>query len=123
MRGQKLFVRPIEPGDGDALRAFLTRHGRSAEVPSCGLIGKLVGELVAVLSMDVTERAIRINDLIVASELRRKRIGRVMLSELDSLAAKLDREWIVIDRPREEEFLARVGFQKEGETMTRRVAR
>jgi GNAT superfamily N-acetyltransferase len=117
-----LFVRPIEAGDGDAVRAFLGRHAASAGVPQCGLIGKLVGELVAVLSMDVTEREIRINDLVVAPELRRKRIGRVMLNELEQLAAKLERPWIVADAPRMEEFLLRVGFEKDGEQMRRRVA-
>jgi len=117
-----LFVRPIEAGDSDAVRAFLTRHGAGARATSCGLIGKLVGELVAVLSMDVTERAVRVHDLVVAPELRRKRIGRVMMSELEALAAKLEREWIVVEQPRATEFLQRVGFENDGsERMRRRV--
>jgi N-acetylglutamate synthase-like GNAT family acetyltransferase len=121
VRGQKLFVRPIEAGDAEAVRAFLTRHGIAADAPRVGLLGKLVGELVAVLSMDVRERAIHVNDLVVAPELRRKRIGRVMMTELDLLAAKLDRESIVVESLRGEEFFARLGFEKDGYQMRRKV--
>src|SRR5689334_9531930 len=101
MRGQRLFVRPIEPGDADTVRGFLAAHGgRGAlrapdAVPPCGLIGKLLGELVAVMAIDLGETdGVRIRDLIVAPELRRKRIGRVMMSELESLAAKMERDWL-----------------------------
>ena len=44
MKGQKLFVRPIEAADADAVRAFAAQHGGPRDTRA-GLIGKLVGEL------------------------------------------------------------------------------
>ena len=121
MRGQRLFVRPIERGDDDAVRAFLG----GPDPPRTGLVGKLVGNLVAVLSMEVTADAIRVDDLVVARELRRKQIGRVMLNELADLAAKMEREWLIVEFDRERndarEFLLRVGFVEEDGRMRRKV--
>jgi len=125
MRGQRLFVRPIEPGDADTVRGFLAAHAEQDAVPPCGLIGKLLGELVAVMAIDLGEtNGVRISDLIVAPELRRKRIGRVMMSELESLAAKMERDWLIAEGAgSSREFLRRVGFIDEGNRMVRRVAR
>jgi len=114
MKGQRLFVRPIDSGDAVAVTAFLSQYGASGPPPACGLVGKLVGELVAVLTMEVTDNAIRIDDLVVASELRRKRIGRVMMNEVQALAVKMDRTRIEAPRGRGDEFLQRVGFREEG---------
>ena len=90
-------------------------------MPKTGLVGKLVGNLVAVLAMEVTPDAVRIDDLIVARELRRKQIARVMLKELAELAAKMERDWLVVERSDAREFLLRVGFVEEGDRMVRRV--
>ena len=119
MKGQNLFVRPIEDRDAAALRAFAARHG-GAPAPRAGLLGKLVGELVAVLAMELETDAIRVAGLVVAEELRHKRVGRVMLNEIAILAATMKREWLVadiIDRA----FLERVGFSEDGGVMKRRV--
>jgi len=121
LRGQRLFVRPIEASDRQAVQAFLAAHGDGIEPPSTGLIGKLVGNLVAVLSMEMTADAIRVDDLIVARELRRKQIGRVMLRELAELAAKMERDWLVVERGDGREFLRRVGFVEDGARMVRKV--
>lgn len=100
---------------------FLARNSTTHEVPRSGLIGKLVGELVAVLAMEITGDAIRVDDLVVAKELRRKRIGRIMLSELDNLAVKVDRDWLVVERDDSaHEFLRKVGFSGSGK-MVRKV--
>ena len=124
MRGQRLFVRPIDDQDHESVRAFLQRHADDARVPEFGLVGKLVGELVAVMTIAVTNEAIRVDDLVVAPELRRKRIGRVMLDELDGLAAKLERDWLIVERARDAQpFFERVGFVPEGNRMVRRVRR
>jgi GNAT superfamily N-acetyltransferase len=124
LKGQKLFVRPIEDPDTDALRAFAARHG-GAPSPRAGLLGKLVGELVAVLTMELEPHAIRVTDLVVAEELRRKRVGRVMLNELAMLAATMDREWLVADVTDRDDgarvFLERVGFNEVGGVMKRRA--
>ena len=124
MKGQRLFVRPIDAEDAVAVADFLARHGIAAPTtPSCGLVGKLVGDLVAVLTMEVTETAIRVEDLIVAEELRGKRVGRVMMNELDALAAKMDRNRIEAGRGGADGFLRRVGFEEEGTKWVRRVSR
>jgi GNAT superfamily N-acetyltransferase len=119
VKGQKLFVRPIEAADATAIRAFAAQHGGAPEVHS-GLLGKLVGDLAAVLSMEVENNAVRLLDLVVAEELRRKRIGRVMLNELAALTAKLEREWIVAGLAHAG-FLRRVGFIEDDGMMKRRV--
>ena len=121
LRGQRLFVRPIETADREAVRGFLAAHGNGIKPPETGLIGKLVGELVAVLSMEVTSDAIRVDDLVVAPALRRKQIGRVMLNELADLAAKMERDRLVVERDGAREFLRRVGFVEEGGRMIRRT--
>ena len=121
MKGQKLFVRPIEASDAGEIRALAARHGGSPDVHS-GLVGKLVGDLVAVLTMEVTETAIRVEELIVAEELRGKRVGRVMMNELHALAAKMDRKRIEADRGAADGFLRRVGFEEEGTKWVRRVS-
>src|SRR5712691_5659436 len=94
VRGQRLFIRPIEPLDSEVVRSFLDRYAPGAPFPSSGLLGKLVGEPAAVLAMEITDDAIRIIDLIVAEELRRKRVGRVMIDELAQLAVKMERTWL-----------------------------
>ena len=119
MKGQKLFVRPIEAADADAVRTFAAEHGGSRDVRS-GLLGKLVGELVSVLAMEVEEDAVCVVDLVVAEELRRKRVGRVMLNELAALAAKLERNWLVAD-VKHAQFLRRVGFTEQEGVMKRRA--
>ncbi len=121
MKGQRLYVRPIDAGDTAAVGDFLARYRIAAATPSCGLVGKLVGDLVAVLTMEVTETAIRVEELIVAEELRGKRVGRVMMNELHALAAKMGRKRIEADRGAADGFLRRVGFEEEGTKWVRRV--
>jgi GNAT superfamily N-acetyltransferase len=122
MRGQRLFIRPIEAADHDAIRSFLGCHSAASSIPVNGLIGKLVGDLVAVVAMEITDDSLRIADIVVARDLRRKWIGRVMLDELAQLAAKMDRRAIVVDCEGPGiEFFLRVGFSVEGDQMVRRV--
>ncbi len=103
------------------MEAFFADHGNGAPVPVTGLMGKLVGNLVAVLAMEVTPDAIRVDDLLVAPELRSKQIGRVMLKELAELAAKMERDWLIVERRDGREFLRRVGFEERDGAMVRRV--
>jgi N-acetylglutamate synthase-like GNAT family acetyltransferase len=119
VKGQRLFVRAIEGADADAIRKFSEKHGGRSEIAS-GLLGKLVGDLAAVLAMELQDDAIRIVDLVVAEELRRKRVGRVMLNELAELAARLERRWLVADVAHAQ-FLKRVGFIEADGVMKRRV--
>ena len=121
MRGQKLFVRPIESADSEAVGKFLESHG-GGTVPACGLLGKLVGELVAVVEIHLTPDAIQIDNVVVARDLRRKRIGRFMLGEVERLAAKMDRGRLIVGEPVEAgEFFRRTGFEREGARWIRYV--
>ena len=128
MRGLRLYVRPIDPADASAVSAFLARQerGERAEaaphVPAWGLLGKLLGDIVAVVALEVTDDALRVDDIVVARELRRKRIGRAMLREVEQLAAKFDRRRVVVDDAGDaQEFFRRVGFENEGERWIRVV--
>ena len=121
MRGQKLFVRPLEITDSESVRLFLETESPGCTLPATALLGKLAGSIVAVLAIEITADSILIRDLVVAHDLRRKRVARIMLMELDSLAAKMDRDWLVFGCVAPEEFLKRVGFDSEGRRMVRRV--
>ncbi len=119
MRGLRLFVRPIEATDHSALQAFFSKQGNAwasgDTTPAWGLLGKLLGDVVAVVSLGITDDALRVEDLTVARELRRKWIGRVMMREVEQLAVKMDRRRIVVEHAGDaQEFLRRVGFQSEG---------
>jgi len=126
MRGLRLFVRPIDAADSDALQVFFAGQEAAASprpsTPAWGLLGKLLGDIVAVVSLEITEDALRVEDVTVARELRRKWIGRVMMREVEQLAVKLDRRRIVVEHAGDaQEFFRRVGFQSEGERWVRVV--
>jgi ribosomal protein S18 acetylase RimI-like enzyme len=122
MRGQRLFVRPIENDDRSAIEAFLTANGTASDAAAYGLLGKLVGDLVAVLTFELTPDALHIANLVVAPDFRRKRIGPFMLDEASRLARKMDRKQLVIERPGPaREFLSRAGFAGDEQRMVRRV--
>jgi GNAT superfamily N-acetyltransferase len=123
LRGLRLYVRPIDTADTSAVSAFLARHSCDVSPPAWGLLGKLLGDVVAVVGLEIAGDALRIDDLVVASELRRKRIGRAMLREVEQLAAKFDRRRVIVTDARgAEEFLRRVGFVSEGNQWVRVVS-
>lgn len=125
MRGLRLFVRPIEPDDGPAVARFLGLAADALSAPGPagpGLIGKLLGDIVAVVGLEITDDALRIDQILVAPELRRKWIGKAMMREVEQLAAKFDRRCIIVeDACGAQEFFRRVGFQNEGERWVRLV--
>lgn len=119
LKGQKLFVRPIESADKVAVSRFL---GREDGYTASGLLGKLVGDLVAVVEIHLTADAIQIDNVVVARDLRCKRIGRFMLDEVEQLAAKMDRSRLIVGEPAgAHEFFMRTGFQREGARWIRYV--
>ena len=122
MRGLRLYVRPIDSADTPAVSAFLARHASDAPPPAWGLLGKLLGDIVAVVALQITDDALRIDDIVVAHDLRRKRIGRAMLREVEQLAAKFERNRVVVDDAGDaQEFFRRVGFVSEGDRWIRVV--
>jgi len=123
IRGLRLFVRPIEAEDHDDLRAFYAKTGVPSLPPAWGVLGKLLGEVVAVVAMEITADAVRIDDIVVVGELRRKRIGRAMMREVEQLAVKFDRRKIIIEEVRgAQEFFRRIGFVSEGDRWVRVVS-
>ena len=128
MRGLRLYVRPIDSADTEAVSAFLARHAdgqaeATPGTPAWGLLGKLLGEIVVIVSLDLSGDAVRIEDLVVARDLRKKRIGKAMMREVEQLAAKMDRNRIVVEDVRDaQEFFRRVGFHSEGERWVRVVS-
>ena len=124
MRGLRLFVRPIDASDSEAVGKFLRGEERDSEAaPAVGLLGKLLGDIVAVVAIDLTPDALRVDDIYVARDLRKKRIGRVMMREVEQLAAKMDRRRVVVeDAQGAHEFFRHVGFQSEGERWVRDVS-
>src|SRR2546423_1424334 len=125
MRGQRLFVRALEAGDAEAVREFLTTNGDAHAIPACGLLGKLLGRVVAVMAIDVSDPdGVRIDGLLVAQDLRRKRIGRGMISELETIASKMESDWLIIDPSADAaEVLRGVGLAEAGDRRMRRVHR
>lgn len=135
MRGLRLFVRPIDQTDHASVSTFLETHRPRAAnggppagetglaSPAYGLLGKLLGDIVAVVAIDLTPNEIRIDDILVAPELRKKRIGRVMMREVEQLAAKMDRYRVIVEDARgADEFFRHVGFRSEGERWVRDVS-
>ena len=129
MRGLRLFVRPIEAEDHPALEAFFARQTEGVTPasggpgnPAWGLLGKLLGDVVAVVALQLTDDVLRVEDVTVARELRRKWIGRVMMREVEQLAVKMDRRRIVVEHAGDaQEFFRRVGFQSEGVRWVREI--
>ena len=122
MKGLRLYVRPIEAADQDALREFLAHRDPRTALPAWGLLGKLLGEIVAVAELDVTADALRVDNLFVAGHLRRKRIGRAMMREVEQLATKLERHRVIVEDAQDaQEFFRRIGFENQGERWVRDV--
>lgn len=124
MRGLRLFVRPIDAADSEAVGKFLRGEARDSDgAPAVGLLGKLLGDIVAVVAIELTPDALRVDDIYVARDLRKKRIGRVMMREVEQLAAKMDRRRVVVEDAQDaHEFFRHVGFQNEGERWVRHVS-
>ena len=121
-KGQRLFVRPITETDGPAVAEFLNREAPECAHPAGGLIGKLVGDLVAVAGTSTRGDEVILEMVVVAKALRRKRIGRVLIDALATSAAFPGQRWLVA---RKEEstvaFLRRVGFSDRGDSIARRI--
>jgi N-acetylglutamate synthase-like GNAT family acetyltransferase len=113
MKGQRLFIRPLNAEDRTRLERFYLSEKAPLPEYSDGLIGFLVGEVAAHLSFSSSPPVMEIRSFWVARRLRRKRIGRTMVNELASLAAKMELTRLVVrnGEPATEAFL-RLGFSE-----------
>ena len=108
-RGLKLFVRPITNGD----IADLSRlTGTEMVSPLNGLLGRLLGDTVSFLTFDpMGDGEIRIDEIFVAPDLRKKRVGRVLIGELEDVARRLHCNTITVNPAcRATEFFVKMGF-------------
>ena len=122
VRGQRLFIRPIETTDQAEIDRFLARLDRPSTASRKGLIGKLVGDLVAVLAVEESDADIHVRDLVVAPDLRRKRIGRFMIDELVLRSRSSGSRRIILDpNCAEAGFFERVGFLREKYHLVRTI--
>jgi GNAT superfamily N-acetyltransferase len=115
VKGQKLFVRPVSPADYDEIADFYAEQTSPFPADSPSLVGKLVGRIVAHLSYRTVGDIVVIDHLFVARDLRRRRVGRFMISELERLAgteANLLRARQVDSAT---DFLMAIGFRPAGD--------
>ena len=121
-KGQHLYVRPIVNADRTAIAEFLAREAPECDPPAEGVIGKLVGDLVAVAGTSRHDDEVILEVVVVANSLRRKRIGRVLIDALATCVASPSPRWLVA---RKEEstvaFLRRLGFHDRGDSIVRRI--
>lgn len=121
--GQNLYIRPITPADLPELRRL--KSAPDLALPSQGIVGKLVGDTVALASFSITAASeLQIEEVFVEPRLRRKRVGRLMIAELEAMAARLDCEFLVVAHPCEaREFFCRVGFGESRSLLRKLVIR
>ncbi len=122
MKGQRLFIREIDPADRAEVSTFVAVHAPGSAVPARGLLARLVGDLAAVIELDLDrEQEVRITNLVVATPLRRKRVARAIVEEAAALAIRLDRNRLVVARGPADGYFVRIGFIESGEQLVRRV--
>ena len=84
MRGLRLFIRPIESGDAPAVTEFLTRHREPGTdqthlpaSPAWGLLGKLLGDIVTVVGLEINANHLRaVREGTVTGTARALHVGR-----------------------------------------------
>lgn len=110
LRGQRLYIRPITPADLAELRRL--KSAPDLALPPQGIVGKLVGDTVALATFSITAASeLQIDEVFVEPRLRRKRVGRLMIAELEAIAARLECDFLVVAHQCEaREFFSRVGF-------------
>ena len=123
MKGQTLFIRPIETADLNSVGDFLQRHGGGSADGESGILAKLVGDLAAVLIFRFGDRNLEIHQLLVREDLRRKRIGTLMLGELERIAGSRGLQSLSVRNGGADEFLTKAGFIDEGDSMVKKVIR
>ncbi len=123
MKGQKLFVRAVEPGDAPELRAFYLQEQNQA-VPErfeTGSIAKLLGRIVCHVAHSPAESGRRqITRIQVARELRGKQVGRASMQQIEQQLKEGGTLALVVDGSCfAAGFFQKIGFTHDGETLVR----
>lgn len=123
MKGQKLFVRTVISADVPDLSRFYEEEGIAAQgLGRDGLLAKLVGGIVAHASWVTAGDQLRLDHFYVARELRRKRIGRGILGEIEKLAAGMHCRVIVADEKCDlRRFLLSAGYELVDDRIEKRL--
>lgn len=123
MKGQRLFIRPLTGADRSRLRDLYATEAVEFTPTPDGLIGFLVGDVAAHLGFRLEEREVEIVSLLVAAPLRRKRVATLMVRELASLAAKLEKDRLVVRKAgAADTIFHRLGFEPAADgTLVRNV--
>ena len=119
MKGQRLFVRRIEPADQQAVQTFFADFRQQCGgAAKRGLIGKLVGDLVSVLCWSDDGNDYRIDCLVVLPDYRRKRVGSSMMSVARTSALEDGKSRLITSfAPELNGFYLKCGFQPQGERL------
>jgi hypothetical protein len=111
VKGQKLFVRTASADDHEEIARFYSEQRSAVPSGSSSLVGKLVGRIVAHLTYRTEPDSVVIEHILVARDLRQRRVGRFMISELERLAGP----GVTLLRARQEssvtDFLRAIGFR------------
>lgn len=86
MKGLRLFVRLAAADDAGAIGELLAAP-YAIDPSAVDFVGRLIGDTVAVARTRRNDQTLAIEQIFVAPELRRKRVGTVLLSEIASWAA------------------------------------
>jgi len=111
MRGIRLLIRPATPYDTVEIEDFYRQE--SAENPDLqplSIVGKLLGRIVAHAGAEPEGDSVRISTIHVAKELRRRRIGSTVLSELEKVAVNSGAKSLVVPAGSAVRFFQSLGF-------------
>jgi GNAT superfamily N-acetyltransferase len=126
VKGQKLWIRKLSPADSPEIDAFAASHDFPSPDPgsSCGWLARIAGQLVAVAAVEpLTERVATLRLLHVAPDLRRKRVGTLLLQQIEQELGTdgLERLEATVGSPLAS-FLLRRGFEQHGDRLVRSIS-
>jgi len=125
MKGQRLYIRELQAGDEEALERFYEDENRERKRPShnaLGLLGKILGNVVAHADAVSDGESMRIEHFYVTQAMRKMRIGRVLLVELESHAARRGCiSLVALECPAMNKFFLNAGFVADRGTLRKVV--
>jgi len=124
MKGQKLLVRRATGADEAGIEEYFREEGLSRPATiEIEFIGKIVGDIVAFAGASPAgEHTLVLESLHVSVRMRRKRVGRGMMKEIERWAHDMGFRRIIFGIESEaQEFFERVGFEQAHGALVKRV--